>query len=129
MGNAPLAVGVVGFGYWGPNLVRNFTAYPGARVVAVADREPRRLEAARSQLPWVATHADAEALFADPAIEAVAIATPLFTHKPLAAAALAAGKHVLVEKPLAGSAADCEELIALAAQRNRVLMVDHTFLY
>ncbi len=129
MGNPPLAVGVVGFGYWGPNLVRNFTSFPGTRVVAVADRDPRRLEAARTQLPWVEVHADAEALFADPAIEAVAIATPLFTHHPLAKAALQAGKHVLVEKPLAASAAECQELIELARARSRVLMVDHTFLY
>jgi predicted dehydrogenase len=130
MGNPPLAVGVVGFGYWGPNLVRNFTAFPGARVVAVADRDSKRLDAARAQLPWVSSfHADAEALFADPGIDAVAIATPLFTHHPLAAAALRAGKHVLVEKPLAASVAECEELIALAREHQRVLMVDHTFLY
>jgi len=130
MGDAPLAVGVVGFGYWGPNLVRNFTSYPGTRVVAVADANPARLDAARAQLPWVEKfHGDAAALFADPAVEAVAIATPLFTHHPLARAALAAGKHVLVEKPLAASAAECEELIAVAREHGRALMVDHTFLY
>jgi predicted dehydrogenase len=129
MTTQPLRVGLIGFGYWGPNLARNFSAFPGTRVVAVADRDEARRRAVGPLYPWAAVHADAEALFADPAVDAVAIATPLFTHFPLARAALAAGKHVLVEKPLAGSVAECEELEALARANGRTLMVDHTFLY
>jgi predicted dehydrogenase len=125
----PLKVGVIGYGYWGPNLVRNFTASPHTDVVAVADRDPGRRKAVAAIYPWAARPSDAEALLADPSIEAVAIATPLATHHPLAKAALEAGKHVLIEKPLASSVAQCEELIALAAARGLVLMVDHTFVY
>ncbi|HUH00388.1 MAG TPA: Gfo/Idh/MocA family oxidoreductase [Kofleriaceae bacterium] len=129
MSENPMRVGVVGFGYWGPNLVRNFTANVGTQVVCVADRDGKRRAAAETQYPGMSTVADAEVLFADPSIEAVAIATPLFTHFPLAKAALLAGKHVLVEKPLAGSVAECEELVALAAEQGKALMVDHTFLF
>jgi predicted dehydrogenase len=125
----PVQVGVIGYGYWGPNLVRNFTASPRTHVVAVADRDEARRRAVAGFHPWIHTTASAEELIADPAIEAIAIATPLFTHHPLAKAALEAGKHVLVEKPLAGSVAECEELTALAAARGLVLMVDHTFVY
>ncbi len=124
-----MRVGIIGFGYWGPNLVRNFTANPGTHVAVVADRDEKRRAAAVQQYPSLKTVAEAEAVFADPSIDAVAIATPLFTHFPLAKAALEAGKHVLVEKPLAGSVAECEELVALAADRGLILMVDHTFLF
>lgn len=129
MSDKPLCVGVVGFGYWGPNLTRNFAANPGTWVKTVADMSEARRTAAETQYPSVCTVATADELFADPEIDAVAIATPLFTHFPLAKAALEAGKHVLVEKPLAGSTAECEELVALAAERGKTLMVDHTFLF
>ncbi len=129
MATNQLRVGVVGFGYWGPNLVRNFTAFPGTRVAAVADQDSSRHDAIRKLYPWAAIHADAQAVFADPDIDAVALATPLFTHYPLAKAALEAGKHVLVEKPLAGALAECQELETLAADRGKTLMVDHTFLF
>jgi predicted dehydrogenase len=98
-------------------------------VVAVADQSPARRDAVAGLYPWVRTVEDGAALIANPEVDAVVIATPLFTHAPLARAALEAGKHVLVEKPLAPSVAECEELAALAARAGRVLMVDHTFVY
>ena len=129
MSNDALVVGVVGFGYWGPNLTRNFNAFPGARLKAVADRDSGRRQAASHQYHGIEVHEDAQAIFDDPDIQAVALATPLFTHYPLAKAALEAGKHVLVEKPMAGSTAECEELVGLAQDKGLTLMVDHTFLY
>jgi predicted dehydrogenase len=95
----------------------------------VADRDAGRRDAVRLVAPWVETVADAADVLRDPGVDAIAVATPLATHHPLAKAALEAGKHVLVEKPLAASAALCEELIALAQQRGLTLMVDHTFVY
>ncbi|HEY0193544.1 MAG TPA: Gfo/Idh/MocA family oxidoreductase [Kofleriaceae bacterium] len=126
---APLRIGVIGYGYWGPNLVRNFAAGPRTKVTAIAEPSPARQRAAASAVPHIPVVADAAQLIADPEIDAVAIATPIFTHYPLAKAALAAGKHVLVEKPLAPSVAEAEELAALATSQGRVLMVDHTFVY
>ena len=125
----PLRIGVIGYGYWGPNLVRNFAAGPRTRVVAIAEAAPERRQSAAVTVPHIRCVADAAALIADPEIDAVAIATPIFTHHALARAALEAGKHVLVEKPLTPSLAEAEELAALAARAGRVLMVDHTFVY
>jgi predicted dehydrogenase len=125
----PLRIGVIGYGYWGPNLVRNFAAGPRTRVVAIAEPSPARRQAAAVTVPHIRCVADANAVIADPEVDAVAIATPIFTHHALARAALVAGKHVLVEKPLAPSVAAAEELAALAARSGRVLMVDHTFVY
>ena len=124
-----LRVGIIGFGYWGPNLARNFTTCATTRLVSVADLSPARRKAVAVQYPWAAVHEDPDAILRDPDIDAVAIATPLFTHHPLAKAALEAGKHVLIEKPLAPSVRECEELAALAERHGRVLMVDHTFVY
>ena len=124
-----LRIGVIGFGYWGPNLVRNFTNCAQTRVIAVAEANPARRELVGVQYPWIRTAAGTDELMRDPEIDAIVIATPLHTHVPLARAALAAGKHVLVEKPLAPTVAECEELSALAKQRGVVLMVDHTFVY
>jgi predicted dehydrogenase len=124
-----LRVGVIGLGYWGPHLVRNFTTCPQTRVVAIADRDPARLQLVSQQYPWARAVAEGTALFDDPEIDAIVIATPIFTHAGLARGALAAGKHVLVEKPMAPSVAECEELVALATAQQRVLMVDHTLLY
>ncbi len=124
-----LRVGVIGLGYWGPHLVRNFTTCTQTRVVAIADRDPARLDLVAQQVPWARASQDAAALFDDPEVDAIVIATPIFTHAELARRALAAGKHVLVEKPMAPSVAECEELVALAAAVGRVLMVDHTLLY
>jgi predicted dehydrogenase len=124
-----LRIGVIGYGYWGPNLVRNFAAGPRTRVVAIAEQSPARRQAAAINVPHIKCVAEAAELIGDPEIDAVVIATPIFTHYPLAKAALEAGKHVLVEKPLAPRVSEAEELAALAARVGRVLMVDHTFVY
>lgn len=124
-----LRIGVIGFGYWGPNLVRNFAAGARTQVVSIADANPARQKLAQTTYPSVRVVADAAALIADPEVDAVVIATPIFTHYELAKRALEAGKHVLVEKPLTPSAAQAEELAELAVRQQRVLMVDHTFVY
>jgi predicted dehydrogenase len=124
-----IGVGIIGYGYWGPNLLRNFAERDDVTVRACADLSPERRAVARQRHPGVAISDDAEAVLADPAIDAVVIATPVSTHYPLARTALAYGKHVLVEKPMTDRVADAEALIALAAQARRVLMVDHTFVY
>ena len=126
---APLRIGVIGYGYWGPNLVRNFAAGPRTRVVAIAEPSPARRQAAAVTVPHIRCVAEAAEVIGDPEVDAVAIATPIFTHHDLARAALEAGKHVLIEKPLAPSVAHAEELARLAARAGRVLMVDHTFVY
>ena len=124
-----LRIGVIGYGYWGPNLVRNFAAGPRTKVVAIAELSPARRQAAANLVPHIKCVADAAELIGDPEIDAVVIATPIYTHHALAKAALLAGKHVLVEKPLAPSVAEAEELAQLAERAGRVLMVDHTFVY
>jgi predicted dehydrogenase len=124
-----ISVGVIGYGYWGPNLVRNFFEAPGFRMTAVADLSPQRLAQAASRHPSLRTTADSREILADPKIDAVAIATPVSTHFSLAREALRAGKHVLVEKPLASSSEEALELIEEAERRHRVLLVDHTFVY
>jgi predicted dehydrogenase len=124
-----LRLGVIGYGYWGPNLVRNFAVGARTRVSAIAEQAPARRQTAQIAYPYIRIHEDAAAMFADPDVDAVAIATPIFTHYDLARRALEAGKHVLVEKPLAPSVAQAEELAELAAKHERVLMVDHTFVY
>jgi predicted dehydrogenase len=128
-GPAPLAVGVIGCGYWGPNLVRNCNENETTRVVAVADLREDRLRAIERKAPGARlTTVHAEVL-ADPAVEAVAITTPVSSHFELGRAALEAGKHVLMAKPLAATTHECEALVALAAENDRVLLVDHTFVY
>lgn len=124
-----IGVGVIGFGYWGPNLVRNFAETPGTRVVAVCDRRAERLAVAQRRHPSVRVCTDPREILDDPAVDAVAIATPVASHSELALAALRAGKHVLVEKPLTDSAESCRRLIAEAERRRLVLMVDHVFVY
>jgi predicted dehydrogenase len=125
----PVAVAVVGLGYWGPNLVRNLHEVPEGDVVAVCDARPEALAAVGRRYPAVRRTTDFAEILADETIEAVAIATPVSTHSPLARAALEAGKHVFVEKPLAASSAEGTELIALAEAAGLVLMPGHTFLY
>jgi predicted dehydrogenase len=129
MTNGRVGIGVVGYGYWGPNLVRNFVSNPSARVVGVADLDPAKLVASSHLYPGVATTNRYADLLEDPSIDAIAIATPVRTHYELAMAALKAGKHVLVEKPLAPSADLVSRLIDEADRRGLTLMVDHTFLY
>jgi len=124
-----LSVGVIGLGYFGPHLARNVASGRETKLVAIADRDPARRALFTAQYPWAKVYDDGLALIADPSIDAVVIATPLFTHAELTRAALAAGKHVLVEKPMAPSVAECEELVAHAERVGRVLMVDHTLLY
>ena len=124
-----ISVGVVGFGYWGPNLVRNFEANPQTRVVSVADFSQDRLDRVAALYPQIAVTTSAADLIANPAVDAVIIATPVSTHFELAMAALKAGKHVLVEKPITSTAEQASRLIDEAARRGLVLMVDHTFVY
>ena len=124
-----IGVGVIGLGYWGPNLLRNFAESEGAALRAVCDLRADRLAMAAARYPGVTATRDVSALLADPSIDAVAIATPVSTHFELAMAALNAGKHVLVEKPLAGASEDGIRLIEEADRRGLVLMVDHTFVY
>ena len=122
-------VGVVGYGYWGPNMVRNFAETPGAQVVAVSDLRPQRLSLVQSRYPAIKITTDAKELIADPSIDAVIISTPVSSHFQLAMEVLQAGKHVLVEKPLTSTSVQAQELIEEAERRGRVLMVDHTFTY
>ena len=124
-----LRVAVVGAGYWGPNLIRNFAELPGLPLAAVADMQEDRLQAVRQRYPWVRTYTSLAALLAAPDVDAVAIATPAETHYQLARQALLAGKHTLVEKPLATTSAQCAELVAIADRQQLTLMVGHTFLY
>src|SRR3954465_12745334 len=124
-----LRIAVLGAGHWGPNLIRNFHNHQASEVAWVADRDAARLALTRSRYPEIRTTQDATAVFADPEVDAVVIATPTVTHYELAAAALGAGKHVLVEKPIATRLAEAEELCASAERGGRVLMVGHVFLF
>lgn len=122
-------VGIIGYGYWGPNLVRNFFAAKDCRVKSVADTRPERLQQLGKIFPTINGVKDAEEIICDPDIDAVIIATPVSTHFSLARKALAKGKHVLLEKPMTSSVEEAEFLINLAEQKKVLLMVDHTFLY
>ncbi|MGQ9458352.1 MAG: Gfo/Idh/MocA family protein [Anaerolineae bacterium] len=124
-----ISVGLIGYGYWGPNLARNFHQLPEATLAACCDVDPERLALVRRLYPHVRTTTRVEDLWADPSLDAVAIATPVRTHYGLAKAALEAGKHVLVEKPITACSTEAEDLIVLAERRGRVLMVGHTFEY
>jgi len=124
-----ISVAVIGCGYWGPNLIRNFSACSETRVVAVCDKDPARLNKVLAQYPTVVGVAQVDQLLQRDDIDAIAIATPVKTHAPFAMAALQAGKHVLVEKPLAASVREAEQMVRLASTTKRTLMVDHTFVY
>jgi predicted dehydrogenase len=124
-----IQVGVLGYGYWGPNLVRNFMTAPGSAVVAVCDLVADRLYPLCKLYPGLKAQTDPVELINDDNVQAVVIATPVSTHFELAMKALRAGKHVLVEKPLASNSAQAQELIAEAHARKLVLLVDHTFVY
>ncbi|MFN2532847.1 MAG: Gfo/Idh/MocA family protein [Pyrinomonadaceae bacterium] len=124
-----IRVGVIGYGYWGPNLVRNFMEAPDSAVVAVCDVRDERLSPLRKLYPSLATYRDAKKLIDDTSVDAVVVATPVTSHFDLALAALNAGKHVLVEKPLATSSRQAIALIETAEKHQSVLMVDHTFVY
>jgi predicted dehydrogenase len=124
-----IKTGVIGYGYWGPNLVRNFMEAPGSTVVAVCDLRPERLVQLQTRYPTIKTTSNCRTLFDDPEIDALIIATPVSSHFELAMATLKANKHVLVEKPLAANSEQGIQLIEEAARRRKVLMVDHTFVY
>jgi predicted dehydrogenase len=124
-----IGVGVIGYGYWGPNLVRNFCEVPDARVVKVCDLRAERLAQVRQRYPTVSTTTDYRELLDDPTVDAIAIATPVSTHFEFASQALQAGKHVFVEKPLTATSEEGLRLIDEAERRRLVLMVDHTFVY
>jgi predicted dehydrogenase len=120
---------VIGYGYWGPNLVRNCFETPGASVACVCDLRQDRLALLAARYPTVRTTRNVAELLSDPSVDAVAIATPVSTHYELALRALQEGKHVLVEKPLASNPDQVRHLMDVAGKCNRVLMVDHTFVY
>ncbi|GIV35005.1 MAG: oxidoreductase [Chitinophagales bacterium] len=122
-------IAIIGYGYWGPNLLRNFDAREDCTVAMVCDPRRERLHAARKHYPWVKATSNAEDVFNDTSIDAVCIATPVYYHYDLARKAIKHGKHVLLEKPMTSSVAQAQELIDLALQKKVTLMVDHTFIY
>jgi predicted dehydrogenase len=124
-----IRIGVIGYGYWGPNIVRNFRGVDGCEVTTVCDRSPAALKRVAQAYPEIDVTMDVSDLMLSPKIDAVAIVTPVNTHFPLAKTALEHGKHVFIEKPFTASTAQAEQLIALAARRNLKIMVDHTFLF
>ena len=121
--------GVIGYGYWGPNVVRNLDQLEGSKVVAVSDKSSAALKRVAKAYPHVTVSADSADVISSPDIDAIAVVTPVWTHYELAKAALENGKHVFVEKPFTSNAAQAEELINLAARKNLKIMVDHTFLF
>jgi predicted dehydrogenase len=124
-----LRFAVIGWGYWGPKIARNLEGLPHGTLAMVADMDKDRIAKLNLERPWIETTTQPDKVFQAPDVDAVVIATPVRTHYALARAALLAGKHVLVEKPLTADVASCEELIALARQHDRILMVGHTFEY
>jgi predicted dehydrogenase len=124
-----LRVGVVGLGYWGPNLARNFSAIPGCQLAYLCDADPAARDRLVRQFPGATPAADLDELLADPALDAVVLATPVPTHAELAVRVLEAGKHCFVEKPLALTAADAERAVAAASAAGRLLMVGHLLEY
>jgi len=124
-----IGVGIVGFGYWGPNIVRNFNSVEGCRIVRICDARVDALERAKRAYPDVETTSDLRALIQAPDIDAVAVVTPVSTHFELAKKALENGKHVFVEKPFTATSGQAEDLIELAERKGLKIMVDHTFLF
>jgi predicted dehydrogenase len=127
--NYPVKLGVVGCGYWGPNLIRNFRQLQDCRLKLMCDTSEQRLTHVNSLYPEVERHKDYGHLLNGAGLDAVIIATPVRFHYEMARASLRAGKHTFIEKPMASSAEECEELIQIAEERGLVLMVGHTFLY
>lgn len=124
-----IKVGIIGYGYWGPNIVRNFRSLDGSSVEVVCDKSPKSLERVRHAHPGVAVTTDANEVIQSSNVDVVAIVTPVWTHYELAKAALENGKHVFVEKPFTANTQQAEELVELAARKNLTIMVDHTFLF
>jgi len=127
--NTMIRIGVIGYGYWGPNIVRNLVGLDGCEVVSVCDSNPKALARVQKLYPAIRVTTDSADVIADATIDAVAIITPVWTHYELAKAALLQGKHVFVEKPFTTTSEQAEELIAIADRRNLRIMVDHTFLF
>lgn len=121
--------GVIGYGYWGPNVVRNLASLEGSQVAAIAEMSPAAQKRAHKAYPGMHITADAMEVITSPNIDAIAVITPVWTHYELAKAALENGKHVFVEKPFTSNVAQGEKLIDLAIQKNLRVMVDHTFLF
>src|ERR1043166_3606525 len=124
-----IRVGVIGYGYWGPNIVRNFHGTEGFHVEAVCDKSPESLQKAKKLYPDLTFTQDASDITRATNIDVVAVITPAWTHFELAKAALLNGKHVFIEKPVTSTSAQAEELIELAERKNLKIMVDHTFLF
>ncbi|HYJ45699.1 MAG TPA: Gfo/Idh/MocA family oxidoreductase, partial [Pyrinomonadaceae bacterium] len=122
-------IGVIGCGYWGPNLLRNFSENEAATLRWMCDLDAKRLAVLGRRYPSAETTSDYRRLLADPELSAVVISTPVSTHFNFAREALLSGKHVLVEKPFTASVREAEELIELAERQRLTLMVDHTFIY
>jgi predicted dehydrogenase len=121
--------GIIGYGYWGPNVVRNLDQLEGAKVLAVCDKSSAARKRINKSYPQIDVTSDPAELIASSKIDAIAVVTPVWTHYELAKAALENGKHVFVEKPFTSNVAQAEELINLAARKNLKIMVDHTFLF
>jgi len=124
-----LKVAIIGYGYWGPNLVRNFANVANCSVHTVVDFRSERLNVAKRNHPALTTTSNTDDVFNNPEIDAVVVATPVFTHYELAKKALEKDKHVLIEKPMTSNVKEANGLIEIALKRNKLLMVDHTFLY
>jgi predicted dehydrogenase len=124
-----LRFGVIGYGYWGPNIVRNLRSLEGCQVAGICDLTPAARKRIQAAHPGIPVHSDANELIKSPGVDAIAVITPVWTHYDLTKAALENGKHVFVEKPFTSNTAQAEELINLAEQKNLQIMVDHTFLF
>src|SRR6516165_7060729 len=124
-----VSIGVIGYGYWGPNIVRNFQSHDSSEVVMVCDKSPKCAERLRKAFPSIPFSVDEHDILQSPDIDVVAVVTPVWTHYDLTKRALENGKHVFVEKPFTCNIAQAEELIELADKRNLKIMVDHTFLF
>lgn len=122
-------IAIVGLGYWGPNLLRNFSQVPECKIIYCCDNNQKALDKFSSQYPNIIFTDDYNSVLSDKKVDAVAIATPVSTHFELAKKALSAGKHVFLEKPMAASVEECEELIKISDKQGLVLMIDHTFLF
>ena len=124
-----IKTGVIGFGYWGPNICRNFAANPEIKIISICDFAEDRLDVARQSYPDVTTTQSSDEVLLDPGIDLVAIITPVFTHYEMVKKALLNGKHVFVEKPFTSTSKQATELIELAEKKKLLIMVDHTFLF
>src|SRR5262249_35552725 len=128
-GTRPLRFGLIGLGYWGPNLLRVIAEMQDTEVQWICDLDSQRLERFGRRYPGAGQTTDVEDLIGDPELDAIVIATPVFTHFDLASKALRAGKHTFVEKPLASSSAEAAQLLRLAEVEEKTLMCGHTFVY